>query len=77
MKNNNIEQRKLIGIMVSFMKKITMLNLDFSDEHEYNKNIGTIYKGSNKESNNLLRFKERFRWKHQFAFSYVLESMGR
>ena len=77
MKKNNIEKRKIIGIMVSFMKRNIMPNLDFADEHEYNKNIGTIYKGSNKESNNLLRFKERFRWKHQFAFSYVLESMGR
>ena len=44
---------------------------------EYNANIGTIYKGSIKESNKKLRFKERFKRQHILAYAYAIKSMGR
>ena len=79
MKKNNNNEERILNIIMVMLKRIFMFKNNFLENHEYEENIGTIYKGSIKESNEefKFRFKERFRWKHRLAFSYAKESMGR
>ena len=71
---------KLLNVMKEKFVEVSSHNNENKKSlvnHEYKINIGTLYKGSEKESNKLLRFKERFRIMLQLAFSYLKESMGR
>ena len=68
---------KLISIIVKVLKNAASVAEEIFINHEYKGNIGTLYKGSRKESNELLRFKERFKRQYQFAYGYAIESMGR
>ena len=77
MKRKNNNEERILGIIIFMLRRVFEFENKFLINHEYMENIGTIYKGSIKESNEEFRFKERFRWKHQLAFSYALESMGR
>ena len=43
----------------------------FFVNREYKENIGTLYKGSIKESKDFLRFKERFKTKKLVALCYA------
>ena len=77
MKKNNNSGERILDIILFMVRSIFKFENKFLTNREYIENIGTLYKGSIKESNEEFRFKERFRWKHQLAFSYALESMGR
>ena len=67
MKEKNYKKEKVIDIIVCILKNVLLIENDFFANYEYMENIGTIYKGSIKESNKALRFKERFKWKYQFV----------
>lgn len=77
MKKNNNNEERILNIVMVMLERIFMFKNNFLENHEYKENIGTIYKGSIKESNEEFRFKERFRWKHRLAYGYAIESMGR
>ena len=77
MKKNNNRNEMIRNTIMLILRKLVMFKSVFLINHEYMENIGTIYKGSMKESNRLLRFKERFKWKYQYAYGYAIESMRR
>ena len=68
---------KMVNIMIEFFKNIVIIKQEKNINSEYKTNIGTIYNRSIEESNELLRFKERFKKKYKYAYCYVEESMGR
>lgn len=80
MKKNSNKNKEIVDNLVNIVSmSIDMLTFanKFSLNREYMENIGTIYKGSIKESNRLLRFKERFKMKYILAYNYAQGNMGR
>ena len=70
MKKKNCKKEKVIDVIVCVLKNALLIENNFFANHEnyeYMENIGTIYKRSVKESNKVLRFKERFKWKYQIV----------
>lgn len=67
------------NLLLQFLNMKKNIEFFFTNDgcDEYNANIGTIYKGSIKESNKKLRFKERFKRQHILAYAYAVKSMGR
>ena len=74
---NSSKKNKIVDVMVASLKSLLKIEEDYFINHEYKVNIGTLYKRSEKESNSILRFKERFKWKFELAPNCVIESMGR
>ena len=73
----NIKIKRALEFIAVCIKSFITVESNLFANDEYKENIGTIYKGSIKESNKMLRFKERFKMQNQYAYSYAIESMGR
>ena len=75
--NDSNKSKKLISIAIAYIRNMVLLNQENYMNGVYKENIGTLYNGSEKESNEFLRIKNRFKRQHRFKNAYVYESMGR